>query len=71
MWPQYIEELHGELVNQGKDSWIFRMRDDGKWIAVGGLDHLGITTLMMVADYHKFTSARFNNLYMRGSRYCR
>lgn len=58
-WPPEVQARHDHLfLTEHKDTWIFRNRKDGIYFAVGGLDALGIHTLMMCADVVKYSNQR-------------
>lgn len=62
-WPPEVQAREQHLYHDlDYDTYIFRNRSDGIYFAVGGLDALGIHTIMMVADIVKYTSQRMKHI---------
>jgi hypothetical protein len=62
-WPPEVQAREQRLFfDENKDTWIFRNKSDGIYFAVGGLDSIGINTILMVADVVKFTSQRLKEV---------
>lgn len=62
-WPPEVQAREHALFHvEMKDTWIFRKKDDGTYFAVGGVDAIGVNTILMIADIVKFTSQRFKDI---------
>lgn len=64
LWPPNVQDREQFLYHTvGHDTFIFRNRADGIYFAIGGIDKLGVETILMVADVVKYTSQRLKDIY--------
>jgi len=69
-WSQEVQAHEQRLYHdEGLDTYIFRNKSDGLYFVVGGIDALGIKTILMVADIVMYTSQRLKDIDLTGIRW--
>lgn len=67
-WPPEVEAQFQQYHNMGLDAWLFQNKSDGIFFSVGGIDNLGVNTILMTATLCKFLSHRMEGVNFKSGR---